>query len=79
MQVGTKSQQHNWHHFERRYLTTYSPGLNLIERLWLRLKADYFSNFIARATEQLTERLLVALKAFIDDPLTVASQCATRK
>lgn len=74
-----KSQRLNWHHFERHDLPTYSPDFNPIERLWLRLKADYFTDFIARTTEQLTERLLVALKAFIDDPLTVASQCATRK
>jgi hypothetical protein len=45
----------------------------------LRLKADYFTDFIARTPEQLAERLITALKAFIDDPKTVASQCATRK
>ena len=54
-------------------------ALTPIERLWLRLKADYFTDFIARTPEQLAERLLTALKAFIDDPKTVASQCATRK
>lgn len=74
-----KAQRLKWHHFERLFLPTYSPDLNPIERLWLRLKADYFSDFIARTQEQLTERLLRALKAFIDDPPTVASQCATRK
>jgi len=74
-----KAQRLKWHHFEREYLPTYSPDFNPIERLWLRLKADYFTDFIARTPEQLTERLLSALKAFIDDPFTVASQCATRK
>jgi hypothetical protein len=43
------------------------------------LKADYFSDFIAHIPQQLTERLLSTLKAFIDDSSTVASQCATRK
>jgi hypothetical protein len=51
-------------------------ALTPIARFWLRLKADYFT---ARTPEQLAERLLTALKAFIDDPKTVASQCATRK
>jgi len=74
-----KAERLQWHHFERQFLPTYSPDFNPIERLWLRLKADYFSNFIARTPEQLTQRLLTALKAFIDDPSTVASQCATRK
>ncbi|MCA1606030.1 MAG: IS630 family transposase [Acidobacteria bacterium] len=74
-----KAQRLQWHHFESRYLPTYSPDFNPIERLWLRLKADYFSDFIARTPEQLSERLLHALKAFIDDPPTVAAQCATRK
>jgi len=74
-----KAERLQWHHFERQYLPTYSPDFNPIERLWLRLKADYFTDFIARTTEELTERLLGALKAFIDDPRTVASQCATRK
>jgi putative transposase len=74
-----KAQRLKWHHFEHRFLPTYSPDFNPIERLWLRLKADYFTNFIARTPEQLTQRLLHALKAFMDDPPTVASQCATRK
>ena len=64
--------------FEPAFLPTYSPDFNPIERLWLRLKADYFTDFIARTPEQLTERSLSALKVFIDDPETVAaSQCAT--
>jgi hypothetical protein len=74
-----KAQRLQWHHFQHQFLPTYSPDFNPIERLWLRLKADYFSDFIARTPQQLTERLLSALKAFIDDPSTVASQCATRK
>jgi transposase len=74
-----KAQRLNWHHFECKYLPGYSPDFNPIERLWLRLKADYFSDFIAKTQEELTERLCLALNAFMDDPRTVASQCATRK
>ena len=68
-----------WHHFESRFLPAYSPDFNPIERLWLRLKADYFSDFIAHTPEALTERLATALNAFMDDPPTVAAQCASRK
>lgn len=74
-----KAERLHWHHFERRFLPGYSPDFNPIERLWLRLKADYFSDFIARTPEELTERLCAALNAFMDDPEMTASQCATRK
>ncbi|MBI3413754.1 MAG: transposase [Verrucomicrobia bacterium] len=36
------------HHFEPKFLPGYWPDFNLIERLWLRLKADWFWDFIAR-------------------------------
>ena len=68
-----------WHHFEVKFWPGYSPDFNPIERLWLRLKADYFSDFIARTPDELTERLCLALNAFMDDPKKVASQCAIRK
>ena len=60
------------------FLPGYSPGFNPIERLWLRLKADYFSDFIG-TPDQLTPRLCTALNAFMHDTNKVASQCATRK
>jgi transposase len=68
-----------WHHFEPLFLPAYSPDFNPIERLWLRLKADFFCDFIARTPEELTERLCSALCHFMDDRPTVASQCAFRK
>jgi transposase len=68
-----------WHHFESRFLPGYSPDFNPIERLWLRLKADYFSDFIAHTPDELTERLCTALNVFMDDTKKVAAQCATRK
>ena len=43
-----KAQRLNWHHFEVHYLPGYSPDFNPIERLWLRLKADFFSDFLAK-------------------------------
>ena len=74
-----KAQRLNWHHFEVHYLPGYSPDFNPIERLWLRLKADFFSDFIAKSPEQLTQRLCYALTSLMDDPEKVASQCAFRK
>jgi transposase len=74
-----KAQRLCWHHFEPVYLPAYSPDFNPIERLWLRLKADFFSDFIAHTPEQLIERLCIALCHFMDDHPTVASQCAFRK
>jgi transposase len=69
----------DWHHFEPKFLPGYSPDFNPIERLWLRLKADWFWDFIARTPEALTERLCAALKSFIDQPAKTASICSIRK
>lgn len=74
-----KARRLNWHHFEPKFLPGYSPDFNPIERLWLRLKADWFWDFIARTPEQLTERLCTALKSFIDLPTKTASICSIRK
>ena len=73
-----KSKRLNWHHFEPMYLPSYSPDLNPIERFWLRMKCDWFSDFIAKTPEALLERLCSALNAYMADPTTVASQCAVR-
>lgn len=69
----------NWHHFEPMFLPAYSPDFNPIERLWLRLKADWFWDFIARTDEELTDRLCDALKSFITDASKTASICSFRK
>lgn len=74
-----KAARLHWHHFEPKFLPGYSPDFNPIERLWLRLKADWFWDFIARTPEELTERLCTALKSFIDQPSKTASICSIRK
>ncbi len=74
-----KASRLDWHHFEPKFLPGYSPDFNPIERLWLRLKADWFWDFIARTPEELTERLCTALKNFIDQPAKTASICSIRK
>lgn len=74
-----KSSRLNWHHFEPKFLPGYSPDFNPIERLWLRLKADWFWDYIARSPEALTERLCTALKSFLAQPDKTASICSIRK
>jgi transposase len=69
----------NWHHFEPKFLPGYSPDFNPIERLWLRLKADWFWDYFAPTPEALTDRLCTALKSFIDQPAKTSSICSIRK
>ena len=69
-------------HFEHLTVTQlpgYSPDFNPIERLWLRLKVDWFWDFFARTSEELTQRLCAALKSFMDQPSKTASICTIRK
>ena len=74
-----KMAQLDWHHFQPEYLPPYSPDFNPIERLWLRLKADWFADYIAQSSQELSARLCTALKSFIDDSAKTASICAIRK
>jgi len=74
-----KASRLNWHHFEPKFLPGYSPDFNPIERLWLRLKADWFWDFFARTPQELSDRLCTALKNFMDDPAKTASNCSIRK
>jgi len=74
-----KAARLQWHHFQVKYLPSYSPDFNPIERLWLRLKADWFWDFIARTPQELSDRLCTALKSFIDQPAKTASICSIRK
>jgi len=74
-----KAARLHWHHFEPVYLPGYSPDFNPIERLWLRLKADWFWDFFARTPEELTQRLCQALTSFVDQPEKTASICTIRK
>lgn len=74
-----KAARLNWHHFEPWYLPGYSPDFNPIERLWLRLKADWFWDYIAHSEAELIERLMKGLKSFINDTAKTASVCAFRK
>jgi transposase len=74
-----KASRLDWHHFEPLYLPAYSPDFNPIERLWLRLKADWFWDFIAHTEQELSDRLCLALRSFINDSPKTTSVCAVRK
>ena len=69
--------QKDWLRLE--FLPAYSPDFNPIERLWLRLKADWFWDFIARTEQELSDRLCVALRSFMDNPPKTSSICCIRK
>jgi putative transposase len=68
-----KAKSLNWHHFEVHFLPGYSAEFNPIEGLWLRLKADFFSDFIARSPDQLTDQLCHALTSLMKDPQLLPS------
>lgn len=68
-----------WHHFDPLFLPPYSHYFNPIERLWLRLKAAFFTDWIARRSAELEERLCTALNHLIDHPAQTDSFCSFRR
>lgn len=51
----------NWGQFDPIFLPPYSPDLNPIERLWLLIKAEWFTDFVAKDYDALIERIDKAL------------------
>jgi transposase len=74
----------SWHHrkslrwgrFEPMYLPPYSPDLNPIERLWLLMKAEWFTAFSTDKREVLIERLDKALRWLIERQNANRTTCA---
>jgi transposase len=56
-----KKKSLKWGAFEPVFLPPYSPDLNPIERLWLLIKAEWFTDFFAKTRQQLLERIDQAL------------------
>ena len=57
-----KAKRLDWGRFEPVFLPAYSPDLNPIERLWLRIKSEWFADFIAKDRDALVARLDQALQ-----------------
>lgn len=70
-----KSKQLNWHGIKHEYLPPYSPDFNPIERIWLLLKARFFTDWIAQTPEQLSDRITFALNQFFQNESDVVSIC----
>jgi transposase len=70
-----KTKTLNWHHITPVYLSPYSPDFNPIERLWLRIKADFFSNFISKTPEDLINRIIEAINSYLNNPDRIISLC----
>jgi transposase len=66
-----KRKRTNWHGWQPMYLPPYSPDLNPIERIWLTMKARWFSNHVCKNEEKLLERLDQAILDVIDNPDTI--------
>ena len=69
----------NWHHLNAVYLPPYSPDYNPIERLWLNLKSQFFSDFIAITPEELINRICFAIMHYVKNSEQVASICKIAK
>ena len=70
-----KAKSLRWHHFTPVYLPPYSPDYNAIERLWLHLKSQWFAGFIARTSDALMQRILLALTSLLQNSQILQSQC----
>lgn len=66
----------DWHHIIPMYLPAYSPDLNPIERLWAQLKAEFFTDWIARTHDELTLRLIEGMYYFMENSSETASICS---
>jgi len=69
----------DWGDFEPFFLPPYSPDLNPIERLWQVMKAEWFSDFIAKNRDQLIQRLDKALCWLSDRQFSNQITCSNPK
>jgi len=67
-----------WGKFTPLYLPPYSPDFNPIERLWLLLKNEWFSDFVARERGQLSDRVAEAILWAISSPEKVRKMCTIK-
>lgn len=74
-----KSSKIKWHHIKPVFLPPYSPDFNPIERLWLRLKKEFFSDFVAKSPKELLNRICKAIRLYVSKPSLVMKTCKIRK
>jgi hypothetical protein len=67
----------NWGRIEPMYLPPYSPDLNPIERIWLSLKNNFFTNFVALDWTELQTHLVEALRFYHFDQNVCKSICGS--
>lgn len=72
-----RSAKLNWHHIQKQLLPPYSPDLNPIERLWMWIKDNHFTNWYTKTRDALQDRLTMALNEVMDTPAIVQSVCQT--
>jgi len=74
-----KKKSLDWGAFEPVFLPPYSPDLNPIERLWLLIKAEWFSDFFAKTLQQLLERIDQALLWVMNRPHGNKTTCSLER
>lgn len=74
-----KCKKTTWGRFEPMYLPAYSPDFNPIERLWLVIKAQWFSDFVAKDRDALIARLDQALNWAMNRQQDNQKTCAIRQ
>jgi transposase len=57
-----------WHGWQPKYLPPYSPDFNPIERIWLKMKAEWFNNYVCKNEQELLDRLDLAILDVIHHP-----------
>lgn len=67
----------DWGNIKPLFLPPYSPNLNVIETLWLRIKRHFFNAWVPTHPDQLDERAWWALKHYSNAPDLSRSTCAT--
>ena len=73
-----RSDKINWGRFEPVFLPAYSPDLNPIERLWLVMKSEWFSDSYAETDDQLIDRICLALNWVVNRKDQNQKTCAIK-
>lgn len=72
-----KSKCLDWHHIEPKFLPSYSPDFNPIERLWQHLKSHYLAGFLTNEGDRLSDKIFDSIRDLLTKPNTIRSVCAT--